>query len=465
MSRRAPGTSSSGSALSWRSMARTIRRRSPRYVSTVPITRAASPSAKRPSRIGTSSKIVARMRPLRSASSSTRNGAPCRVRRRSLRSTANTASTSCPSTRSRISGRERSACTHASVCARARPGPPPRPPSGATIRQRMAATSGTATIRAFRGLRYAAGCEELSALVTPPYDVIDAAEHARLLARSPHNAVRLILPPDDSAEAARDLLCAWQDAGVLVEETEACLYHVEQEFTGPDGVRRTRSGFIGLVRVEDYDARSILPARAHARRPRGGTAAPPAHDPHPALADLPALPRPVRRGRRRPARPARSGPASRRHGRRRDAASRLARPRPGGGDRRGRRGRPRRDRRRPPPLRDGGALPAERPDDDRCGLDDDYFACAESSGLEIFPTHRAIRDVPAETRERLPEAALGGRLHRRRGGGPRPRRRARPTGARRAAATAPRRSSPCSTIPRCPRPRCTARARRCAAST
>ena len=67
-----------------------------------PSTRTVSPCAKRPSSSGTSSKQTARTRPVRSPSSSERNGAPVRARRRSLRSTAKVESTSRPATRSRI---------------------------------------------------------------------------------------------------------------------------------------------------------------------------------------------------------------------------------------------------------------------------------------------------------------------------------------------------------------------------
>ncbi len=55
----------------------------------------------------------------------------------------------------------------------------------------------------FRGLRYRH--DDLAAVTAPPYDVIDPDERAVLLARSPHNAVRLLLPDGDYDGAARDL--------------------------------------------------------------------------------------------------------------------------------------------------------------------------------------------------------------------------------------------------------------------
>ena len=73
----------------------------------------------------------------------------------------------------------------------------------------------------FQGLRYAPGLAG-PAVVAPPYDVIDPAAQRALLARSPHNVVRLILGDPDAgpgwhAEAANTLR-AWQSAGVLVRD-------------------------------------------------------------------------------------------------------------------------------------------------------------------------------------------------------------------------------------------------------
>ncbi|HVB27107.1 MAG TPA: DUF1015 family protein, partial [Mycobacteriales bacterium] len=47
----------------------------------------------------------------------------------------------------------------------------------------------------FRALRYApTAVADLAAVLSPPYDVIDAAEQAALEARHARNVVRLILP-------------------------------------------------------------------------------------------------------------------------------------------------------------------------------------------------------------------------------------------------------------------------------
>jgi uncharacterized protein (DUF1015 family) len=102
----------------------------------------------------------------------------------------------------------------------------------------------------------------LADLVAPPYDVISDGERAEYLARSEWNVVRLTLP--DSDEEAAQQLDRWIDQGVLVEEAPA-FWVVEQDYVGPDGVSRTRTGLVGSLHVEPYEKRVVLPhERTHA---------------------------------------------------------------------------------------------------------------------------------------------------------------------------------------------------------
>jgi uncharacterized protein (DUF1015 family) len=121
-----------------------------------------------------------------------------------------------------------------------------------------------AQIRPFRALRYdesVAGA--LESLVAPPYDVVSPEQRELLRGRSPHNVVHLTLP-DDEEQAARDL-AAWREQGVLVQEDEPAYWWLRQEYTGPDGVERTREGFVAALRAEPYRDRVVLPhERTHA---------------------------------------------------------------------------------------------------------------------------------------------------------------------------------------------------------
>ena len=120
-----------------------------------------------------------------------------------------------------------------------------------------------AVVKPFRALRYdQAAAGPLETLVAPPYDVISPEQREEFRARSPHNVVRLTLP-DSEDEAARELE-AWRARGVLVEEPPA-VWALEQEYVGPDGVARTRSGLVASLEVEPYETGTVLPhERTHA---------------------------------------------------------------------------------------------------------------------------------------------------------------------------------------------------------
>ena len=119
------------------------------------------------------------------------------------------------------------------------------------------------TVKPFRALRYeTAIAGPLDALVAPPYDVISESERAEYLARSPYNIVHLTLP--DSPEQAAADLAAWRTSGALARADEG-YWWVAQEYTGPDGVARTREGLAASVEATPYEAGQVLPhERTHA---------------------------------------------------------------------------------------------------------------------------------------------------------------------------------------------------------
>jgi uncharacterized protein (DUF1015 family) len=118
-----------------------------------------------------------------------------------------------------------------------------------------------ADVRPFRALRYAV--PDLEAVVAPPYDVISDEERRSYLARDPHNVVHLTLP-DDEEQAGTDL-AAWRAEGVLVQDEQPSYWWLSQDYTGPDGVARTREGFVAALRAQPYEDRVILPhERTHA---------------------------------------------------------------------------------------------------------------------------------------------------------------------------------------------------------
>ncbi len=119
-----------------------------------------------------------------------------------------------------------------------------------------------AEIQPLRALRYEpAVTGGLQDVVAPPYDVIDADQRAALAARSPYNVVRVDLPEGDGDryERAAALLSQWRAQGALVLDDGPAIWTLDQDYTGPDGRRRTRRGFFARVRVEEYGAGRIRP--------------------------------------------------------------------------------------------------------------------------------------------------------------------------------------------------------------
>jgi uncharacterized protein (DUF1015 family) len=119
-----------------------------------------------------------------------------------------------------------------------------------------------AEIEPFRALHYnPAITGGLQDVVAPPYDVIDAEQRAALVSRSPYNVVRIDLPEDgeDRYDRAAEQLRAWRTESVVVQDERPALWALAQDYTGPDGQRRTRRGCFARVRIEAYGAGRIRP--------------------------------------------------------------------------------------------------------------------------------------------------------------------------------------------------------------
>jgi uncharacterized protein (DUF1015 family) len=124
-----------------------------------------------------------------------------------------------------------------------------------------------AEIAPFRGTRYdPSAVDDLSLVVSPPYDVITEADREALEAASPYNVVRLILgrdePGDDERSnkytRARGLLEAWRAAGVLREDAGDALYVYEQRYE-IGGEKRFQRGVLGAVRLDEPGSGGVLP--------------------------------------------------------------------------------------------------------------------------------------------------------------------------------------------------------------
>jgi uncharacterized protein (DUF1015 family) len=124
-----------------------------------------------------------------------------------------------------------------------------------------------ADVQAFRGFRYdLARVGNLSDVVAPPYDVIDASLQQALYDRSPYNVIRLELskeaPTDTDSDnrytRAANTLRDWQRDNVLVQDSAGSMYVYHQDFE-VEGKTYTRKGVMARVRLEKFGAGRIFP--------------------------------------------------------------------------------------------------------------------------------------------------------------------------------------------------------------
>src|SRR5687768_2331343 len=119
-------------------------------------------------------------------------------------------------------------------------------------------------IAPFAPLRYnPARIPDLGAVIAPPYDVVSDERRRELLARDPHNFIRLILPEGDGDArygAAAQLFDQWQREGIFVQEREPSLFLYTQSFDHPATRQRiVRHGFLARVALSPFSAGEILP--------------------------------------------------------------------------------------------------------------------------------------------------------------------------------------------------------------
>lgn len=99
--------------------------------------------------------------------------------------------------------------------------------------------------------------ENFSAVVAPPYDVINKEERSRLASLHPYNAVSLILPQSrdsrSSADVAADLLCDWLQSKILIDDAIPAFYLYRMGFRDESGRMRQTTGVIGALSLNDPD--------------------------------------------------------------------------------------------------------------------------------------------------------------------------------------------------------------------
>ncbi|NOX97542.1 MAG: DUF1015 domain-containing protein [Nitrospirae bacterium] len=133
-----------------------------------------------------------------------------------------------------------------------------------------------AEILPFRGIRYDEGRgDALERVIAPPYDVISPQDRDRFYGESDYNVIRLILgkefPEDDERNnkysRAADFFQEWLKKGVLKEDEEPAIYVYEQEYFHK-GKKKSRRGFLALLKLEDFGSGGIFPHEETLSQPK-----------------------------------------------------------------------------------------------------------------------------------------------------------------------------------------------------
>lgn len=122
----------------------------------------------------------------------------------------------------------------------------------------------------FRGVRYdPVRVSGLADVTSPPYDVIGPGTLDALLAASPYNVVRLILPAIEldahaAGAVAAERLGSWLSSGVLAPDPEPALYVYEQR--GPGFTQRGLIGLVGVGTGGILPHEGVMPSLVTGRR-------------------------------------------------------------------------------------------------------------------------------------------------------------------------------------------------------
>lgn len=125
-----------------------------------------------------------------------------------------------------------------------------------------------AVVVPFKGVRYnPAKITRLEEVVTPPYDVINAAEGSAFKNRNPYSMINLDLrntsqdeKEDDGRYAqARDRFVSWQEEGILLCDDHPAIYLYFIEYTHPSGERMVRKGLVSLVGLAEFAEGIVKP--------------------------------------------------------------------------------------------------------------------------------------------------------------------------------------------------------------
>jgi uncharacterized protein (DUF1015 family) len=127
----------------------------------------------------------------------------------------------------------------------------------------------------FRGILYNVSRVSMEDVLAPPYDIITPEYREALYMQSPYNIVRIDFgkeePADNEREnkyaRARRYLDAWIREGIFIRSEHPSFYLYEMSYT-IQNVRKRLSGFLGLVKLEEFGKGSIYPHECTHSKPK-----------------------------------------------------------------------------------------------------------------------------------------------------------------------------------------------------
>ena len=105
------------------------------------------------------------------------------------------------------------------------------------------------------------GNNDISELVSPPYDIISPEQKQQLKKINKNNIVNLILPDEedgfDKYASAKKKLSEWIKSNILISDDKECFYIFEESFV-ESGKWKSFNAFIGLNKIEEYESQKVL---------------------------------------------------------------------------------------------------------------------------------------------------------------------------------------------------------------
>ena len=131
------------------------------------------------------------------------------------------------------------------------------------------------TVLPIKGLRFSAAAGSLSAVITPPYDVIDTELQEKFYTKSPYNIIRLEYAqsrPEDNHQVNKYTRAAktfqqWLQEGILIQEEKPAFYLYEQHFTYKQK-KYMRQGIYCGVGLSPFEEGKVVPHEETLHQPK-----------------------------------------------------------------------------------------------------------------------------------------------------------------------------------------------------